>query len=317
MREITPPSTYLPVEGKELQNLENTAEHVRSILAKQLGDEARYDANVIRLLSDDLDRNRQRYTADEESKTQIMWTYGAFLGKALIENLPPGRCSWVDNKVDNFCLKVITAKGEETFAAPFTRIVKQLVDGPEHSMFAFYATILEVAGKGMPAALPSMARIAERFLSAFRSGEEFPDGLSYRRALTQSNLDGSMESLSRIDALLDQVRTRHAPKREEFLQEAANQNFLYLVAFYMGETMARAAGARLLWESYEESIAADPELARTTTKTFQGSVICTFDMPDGTQKFLVPLVAIMMRTFDGTEKSVFRIASDFVAAAGR
>lgn len=305
MREITPPSTYLPIGDRDLQNLENTAEHVLSILKRPLGDEARYDARAIQLLSDDLDRNRQRYVADEESKRQIIWTYGAFLGKALIETLPRGKCLWVDNKVDNFCLKIVTDAGEEAFAAPFTRVAKQLMDGPEYSMTALFEAIV---GRR-----PQMPAIAERYLTAFRNEEEIPGGLSYRRALGQSNLDGTMESLKRIDALLDQVRTRHAPQPDEFLREPANQNFMYVVGFYVGDTVARASGARLQWHSYDDAIAADPGLAGVIPRRFESSIICTLHKPDGSQKLFMPLVPVVIRTFEGPdEKSVWFSASGFL-----
>lgn len=322
MREITPPSTYLPVAGKDLQNLENTADHVLSILKRQFGEEARYDRQMVAVLSADLDRGRQRYTADEESRQQIIWTYGVFLGKAVIESLARGKCFWVDNKVDNFCLKVLMANGEEAFVAPLTRIAKQLADGPEYSMLALFDAVVETQQGGMPQAGaagggaargPSMSAISQQYLAAFRNEEEVPGGLSYRRALGQSNLDGTMESLKRIDALLDQVRTRHAPKHDEFFREPANQNFMYLLAFYVGETIARAAGAQLKWQAYDELVAADPAIANVWPRAFESSIICTFRKPDGSMKQMLPLVPIVIRTFEGAdEKSVWFSANGFL-----
>ncbi|MEQ1517199.1 MAG: hypothetical protein ABL931_12005, partial [Usitatibacteraceae bacterium] len=76
--------------------------------------------------------------------------------------------------------------------------------------------------------------IADRYLHAFDKQEEFDGGLSFRKALLQSNLDSSVESLNRVDYLLNQMRTRLHPNPDEFLDPQPNQNFLYLLAFYVG-----------------------------------------------------------------------------------
>ncbi len=58
-------------------------------------------------------------------------------------------------------------------------------------------------------------------------------GFSFRTALKQSNLDATWESLDRVDYLLDQIRSKIKPKFGPFLNDPANQNFLYFFVFML------------------------------------------------------------------------------------
>ncbi len=69
------------------------------------------------------------------------------------------------------------------------------------------------------------------YLNAFFSNAEFPGGISFRTALNKSNLDVTWESLDRVDYLLDQIRGKIKPEFGPFLNEPANQNFLYFLCF--------------------------------------------------------------------------------------
>jgi hypothetical protein len=92
-----------------------------------------------------------------------------------------------------------------------------------------------------------ITEIANSYLEAFSRNEEIEGGLPYRRALQNTNLDGSAQSLERIDHLLDQLRIQLQPQADEFLSDQGNVNFLYLLAFYVGQVAANYSGSTAIW----------------------------------------------------------------------
>lgn len=136
--------------------------------------------------------------------------------------------------------------------------------------------------------------LATKYLETFERNGDFPDGLSFRKALTQSNLDYSRESLSRIDHLLDQVRTRLKPTYAEFMKDYANQTFLYLLAFYVGTVTARQSGNKIDWYNYNEMLAVIPDNRAFVPEGFASSITCIIDK----KGFFIPLSAIQERLFD-------------------
>ena len=84
-----------------------------------------------------------------------------------------------------------------------------------------------------------MNEAARQLLGALADHREVPGGLALREALRQARLDGSLDSLDRIDQLLAQIRTRTKPTRESWAQKPGTENFNLLLAFYLGETVAR------------------------------------------------------------------------------
>lgn len=136
--------------------------------------------------------------------------------------------------------------------------------------------------------------LATRYLETFERNEAFPDGLSFRKALTQSNLDYSRDSLARVDYLLDQIRTRLKPAPDTFMQDYANQTFLYLLAFYVGTVAARASGSRIDWYNYEEMLSVMPDNRAFVPPGFASSITCIIE----NKGFFIPLSAIQERLFD-------------------
>lgn len=119
--------------------------------------------------------------------------------------------------------------------------------------------------------------LAAKYLETFRRNEEFPDGLSFRKALTQCKLDYSRESLARIDRLLDQIRTQLKPDYSEFIKNYANQTFLYLLAFYVGTTTAKQSGNKIDWYSYNEMLTVMPDNKPLVPECFASSITCIID----------------------------------------
>jgi TPR repeat protein len=93
---------------------------------------------------------------------------------------------------------------------------------------------------------------AERFLACYAQGLEIEGGLQFARALQQARLDGSAESLRRVDALLSQIRQKFTPVEADFLARPAGVNFCYLLAFYLGSYVAKSTGKSIDWHAYPQ-----------------------------------------------------------------
>lgn len=135
---------------------------------------------------------------------------------------------------------------------------------------------------------------AEVYLKTFADGGEFPGGLAFRTALGQSNPDYSLDSLDRIDHLLDQIRSRFSLEYVSFMGKQANQNFIYLVGFYVGSVVARQSRVPIKWQSYEELLALWPEAKNEYVECFATSMSCLL----GSNSLFIPLAAVLGRIFD-------------------
>lgn len=151
--------------------------------------------------------------------------------------------------------------------------------------------------------------MAAQYLEVFQNNGEFEGGLSYKAGLKHANLDFSLESLARVDTLLDQIRTRFKPDPETFLAVHANQNFLYLLCFYVGHTVASNSRQQVVWLQYHEFIEAFPEHQAMYPECFATSVTCLLERAG----FFIPLSSIQERLFDEPPgKSVAFSASGFL-----
>jgi hypothetical protein len=154
--------------------------------------------------------------------------------------------------------------------------------------------------------------IADRYLQAFDKQEEFDGGIAFRKALMQSNLDYSVESLERVDYLLNQMRTRLHPSPDEFFDPQPNQNFLYLLAFYVGAVVSRATNSSITWLGYDEMLQRIPDNEPFFPRCFATSLSCIFS--GGTKGgFFVPLSSITEVLFEEQPgKSVAFTARTFI-----
>ena len=144
---------------------------------------------------------------------------------------------------------------------------------------------------------------AQMYLNAFFSNAEFPATFLFRTALNQSNLDVTWESLDRVDYLLDQIRIKIKPQFGPFLDEPANQNFLYFLCFYVGHVISTKSAKPVRWLSYPDMIREIPDNGRMFPECFQTSATCITSV-----SFFVPLRSITCRLFEElgefTSKSV-------------
>ena len=155
--------------------------------------------------------------------------------------------------------------------------------------------------------------IAALYLEAFETGAEFDGGLSYRDALERSDLDFSVESLTRIDALLDHIRTRIGPRPDRFIERQENVNFLYFLAFYVGEVVAHATQSAIAWYQYDEMLSVIPDNAVLFPRCFGSSLTCVFSGGRTPGGFFVPLAAIEERLYvSPPSKSVAFSAGTFM-----
>ena len=139
---------------------------------------------------------------------------------------------------------------------------------------------------------------AQCYLAAWDAGIPIQGGLTFADRLHAAKLNYSWESLARVDQLLDEIREAFAPEIDTFLDQQANVNFLYLLAFYVGEVRARSCGVVAHWVSWDELIATDTSF-NMFGKGFHSSVV---QVQPGT---FLPLVSICVRLFEGSdEKSV-------------
>lgn len=87
---------------------------------------------------------------------------------------------------------------------------------------------------------------AAHYLQTYAAGGEVEGGWLFGKALQQTQLDFSPESLGRLDHMLAQIRIRAKPT-PELLESTRGINFQSLVAFYMIELARRRTGADIAW----------------------------------------------------------------------
>jgi hypothetical protein len=135
-------------------------------------------------------------------------------------------------------------------------------------------------------------QLAFRYLDTWVKGQDFPNGLSFRAALTRSNLDFSLGSLVRVDRLLGHVRQRCTPQPDTFAGDYANRTFMLLLGFYAGTVVSHCSGREIHWYGYDELIRAARREARLPRR-FATSIACIL----GGDALLLPLAGIEGKLF--------------------
>ncbi len=145
------------------------------------------------------------------------------------------------------------------------------------------------------------------YLHQFHAKQPFGNGLAYEDLLHKCRLDYTLASLHRIDKLLDYIREKKRPNRDDFLRNPANQQFLFLLAFYLGEVRGRLARIAPIWQNYADFIAENPALESVFGYCFEYEFVAIFVRENDVYQHF-PLVAILERLFceyDEPEKSVY------------
>jgi TPR repeat protein len=135
---------------------------------------------------------------------------------------------------------------------------------------------------------------ARLFLETYACGGEVESGWKFGKALQQARLDGSEESLDRLDLLLKAIRERAKPVHDEFLADPAGRNFLSLLAFYLMSVLTRRTGVHIDWHDTASGRKAVADWANISATPFTRLVALA---PDQGLLFL-PLVWLHDRVFE-------------------
>lgn len=151
--------------------------------------------------------------------------------------------------------------------------------------------------------------LAAQYLHTFAANGDFPGGLACRTALAQARLDFTPASLERIDLLLRQMRTQLRPQYGAFIDSQENQNFLYLLCFYVGAVVHRYTREDFAWYSYGElKQVAPPAFLADYPECFGSSMMCMLK-DSGT---FLPLSSILGVLFEDEDRSVMASAEKFM-----
>ncbi|WP_227428751.1 tetratricopeptide repeat protein [Psychrobacter sp. I-STPA6b] len=94
--------------------------------------------------------------------------------------------------------------------------------------------------------------IAEAFWSDYQESRPIDGGILYEDKLRQCRLNGSMQSLQRLDKLLLELRQSLTQTEMVFIDNTKNRNLLLFIGFYMGKILAQAWGVAPKWLSRSE-----------------------------------------------------------------
>lgn len=154
---------------------------------------------------------------------------------------------------------------------------------------------------------------AKAMLNAYRSGG-LQDTIAYAKALGQVGLDYTPGSLERIDHLLRQMHAQLKPRCDTFAGVPANENFLLLLAYYIGTVIARFTLQRIEWHTPDELAQVVPtaDLEKIDV-CFQTSITCIFYRDGVVTGFFMPLAPIHDILFGGNAtRSVAESADRFL-----
>ncbi|MEO7495570.1 MAG: tetratricopeptide repeat protein [Massilia sp.] len=153
------------------------------------------------------------------------------------------------------------------------------------------------------------------YVHAWEHQRPIDGGIAFAELLGRCRLDYSVASLKRIDAFLDILRLKHKPAEAAFIADDAQQNLLFLLAFYTGEVIGRSLGARPVWHTYDDIVALDAANAGAG-RVFSNSASCNFADRDGVAGALFqPLVHICARLFEAPSGQSVRLAAEALMPA--
>jgi hypothetical protein len=100
-------------------------------MVQELNGSLDLDSESIQEIDDYINRNRMSFS--EEQKERLISIFGSFLGEAIIKNFG-GEWAWYEEAL-GIHLK------DESFVFPFSKVSKQINNGPEDSIYSFYNVI--------------------------------------------------------------------------------------------------------------------------------------------------------------------------------
>jgi|GEM_PF-2071629 len=97
-------------------------------------------------------------------------------------------------------------------------------------------------------------RIAAAWLQALDRGERLPSEIAFGQELAQAGLDGTLESLDRIDRLLLRIRSSRAWTAQAWDRQSGGEAFLHFVCFYLGRVLERLCNIEVNWCTREQAL---------------------------------------------------------------
>ncbi|APV48615.1 hypothetical protein BWI17_02295 [Betaproteobacteria bacterium GR16-43] len=105
------------------------------------------------------------------------------------------------------------------------------------------------------------------YLDLFLANRRVPGGVQYSEALGKLKLDGSLDSLERVDGLLMAVRNTN-PDYGPFISRLNTANFVWLLATYLARTTAQLTSCSLKWLDFNAARAFDPGMKQKFETTY-------------------------------------------------
>lgn len=150
-------------------------------------------------------------------------------------------------------------------------------------------------------------------LARFHAKQPLPEPVAFQKALGQLQFDYTPGAIERVDRLLSQIRVKLKPEPDAFIGASENRSFLHLLAFMVGETVARYRGTHCNWLNYErlQALVADRGLAANYPESFGTSVACEI----AGEGLLFPLAAIAEALFEAKPRSVLAVSDAIMRRA--
>lgn len=139
----------------------------------------------------------------------------------------------------------------------------------------------------------TFSEVARQYLTGFESGEAPQGGMAKFDELRALRLDGSEESLARLDGFLLELHRQGYAEHID-LDDESCQNFLYFVAFYTGRIAGERLKVKQEWVPYKVLVEANPGLEQKLPEVFGTSVLCILG-----RTLYNPLSTAMARIFEG------------------
>jgi hypothetical protein len=106
------------------------------------------------------------------------------------------------------------------------------------------------------------------YLDLFLANQRVPGGVWFSEAIRELGLDGSLESLTRVDEFLVHIRTQAGLDYGQFIGRLNTANFIWLLSTYLARTTAQLARCSLKWLDFNAARAFDEGLKNKFETTY-------------------------------------------------
>ncbi len=139
----------------------------------------------------------------------------------------------------------------------------------------------------------NMNEMAQVYLQPCATKTPFPEQVAFGSQLDDARMDFSMDSLDDVDRMLDAIKASGLPPFTTFIEKEENKNFLLVLGFYLGTTIAHTGDQLIAWLDYDDMIKEMPKNAANFPRVFQTSATCVLEKSD----WFLPLSCVCNRLF--------------------